>query len=68
MVLLQGKVSFTRREVLDVFDKIPGDHEKTLEAQIKGFGKATRNGQLIAVEDGLFGLSQEELDRFERLL
>jgi len=68
MVLLQGKVSFTRREVLDVFDQIPGDHEKTLEARIKGFGKATRNGQLVAVEDGVFGLSQEELDRFERLL
>lgn len=68
MVLLQGKVSFTRREVLDVFDQIPGDHEKTLEARIKGFGKATRNGQLVAVEDGTFGLSQEELDRFERLL
>jgi hypothetical protein len=68
MVLLQGKVSFTRREVLDVFDQIPGDHEKTLEARIKGFGKATRNGQLVAVEDGLFGLSQEELERFERLL
>lgn len=68
MVLLQGKVSFTRREVLEVFDQIPGDHEKTLEARIKGFGRATRNGQLVAIEDGTFGLSQEELDRFERLL
>ena len=68
MVLTQGQTSFTRRDVLDVFDTIPGDHEKTPEARIKGFGKAVRNGQLVATGDGIFGLSRGELARFQNLL
>ena len=68
MVLLQGQTTFARREVIDVFDTIPGKHSKTLEARIKGFGKAVRNGQLIMVEDGVFGLSRTELERFQSLL
>ena len=68
MVLIRGQGRFTRRDVLDVFETIPGDHEKTLEAQIKGFGKAVRNGQLVMIEDGVFGLSRAELDRFQDLL
>jgi len=68
MVLIQGQTTFSRREVLDIFDSLPGDHEKTLEARIKGFGKAVRNGQFVAVDDGVFGLSQGEVNRFEALL
>jgi hypothetical protein len=68
MVLLQGQTTFTRREVTDVFETIPGEHSKTLEARVKGFGKAVRNGQLIMVEDGVFGLSRTELERFQSLL
>jgi hypothetical protein len=68
LVMLQGVTSFTRRQVMDAFDQIPGEHEKSLEARIKGFGKATRNGQIVMIKDGVFGLSQDELDRFERLL
>ena len=37
MVLIQGQTAFTRREVIDVFEGIPGEHSKTLEARIKGF-------------------------------
>lgn len=68
MVLMKGQTSFKRRDVLDVFETIPGEHEKTLEAQIKGFGKAVRNGQLVAVEDGIFGLARPELERYQGLL
>jgi hypothetical protein len=68
MVLIQGQTTFTRRDVIEVFETIPGKHSKTLEARIKGFGKAVRNGQMIMVEDGVFGLSRTELERFQRLL
>ncbi len=68
MVLLQGQTTFTRHDVIDVFETIPGEHSKTLEARIKGFGKAVRNGQLIMIEDGVYGLSRIELERFQLLL
>jgi len=68
MVLIQGQTTFKRRDVVEVFESIPGEHSKTLEARIKGFGKAVRNGQMIMVEDGVFGLSRTELERFQLLL
>jgi hypothetical protein len=68
MVLIQGQTTFTRREVVAVFEAMPGEHSKTLEARVKGFGKAVRNSQLVMVEDGVFGLSRIELERFQRLL
>ncbi|MHA1529265.1 MAG: hypothetical protein ACTSVG_09600 [Alphaproteobacteria bacterium] len=68
MVLIQGRTTFTRRDVIEVFETIPGEHSKTLEARIKGFGRAVRNSQLVMVEDGVFGLSRTELERFQLLL
>lgn len=68
MVLIQGQTRFTRRDVLDVFATMPGEHDRSLEARIKGFGKAVRNGQLVIIEDGVFGLSRAELERFQALL
>jgi len=68
MVLIQGQTTFSRNQVVEVFEAMPGEHDKTLEARVKGFGKAVRNGQLVQVEDGIFGLSRTELERFQRLL
>jgi hypothetical protein len=68
MVLIQGQTTFTRSEVVAVFETIPGEHPKTLEARIRGFGKAVRNGQLVQVEEGVFGLSRAELEKFQRML
>ncbi len=68
MVLMRGQTKFGRRDVLEVFDKLPGDHPTTLEAKIKGFGKAVRNGHLIAITDGVFGISRSDLEDFQRLL
>ena len=68
MVLIQGQTTFSRKEVVEVFSTIPGDHGKTLEAKIKGFGKAVRNSQLVMIEDGVFGISRTELERFQMLL
>ena len=68
MVLIQGQTTFKRRDVVEVFETIPGEHSKTLEARIKGFGKAVRNGQMIMVEEGVYGLSRTELERFQLLL
>jgi hypothetical protein len=68
MVLIQGQTTFSRKDVIEVFSTIPGDHSKTLEAKIKGFGKAVRNSQLVMIEDGLFGISRAELERYQMLL
>jgi hypothetical protein len=68
MVLIQGQTTFTRRDVVEVFETMPGEHSKTLEARVKGFGKAVRNSQLVMVEEGVFGLSRAELERFQLLL
>lgn len=68
LALVRGHHTFTRREVLDVFDGIPGDHPKTLEAKIKGFGRLVRNGQIREAEDNRFSLSHAERDRYEDLI
>ena len=68
MVLIKGQTTFSRKDVIGVFESIPGEHDNSLQARIKGFGKAVRNGQLVMVEDGVFGLSRSELERFQRVL
>ena len=68
MVLIKGQTTFSRKEVMGVFETIPGEHDNTLQSRIRGFGKAVRNGQLVMVEDGVFGLSRRELERFQRVL
>ena len=62
----QGRSRFTRREVMDVFDGLPGDQPRSLEARIKGFGRLVREGTLVLVEDGVFAMSQSARERFER--
>lgn len=65
---LGGRRHFSRREVMEVFDTLPGDHPRSLEARIKGYGKLVRGGSLVLVEDGLFELSDAEEERFRALL
>ena len=59
--LFEYRHEVTRREVMEVFDTIPGDHPKTLEARIKGFGKLVRSGTLILIDDGVFAMAQNEM-------
>ncbi|MEM7056206.1 MAG: hypothetical protein AAF557_01330 [Pseudomonadota bacterium] len=68
LTLVQNKSKFTRREVMEIFDTIPGDHPKTLEARIKGFGKLVRSGTLILIDDGVFAMAQNERERFQKYL
>lgn len=68
LTLVDRRASFGRREVMEIFDQLPGDHPRTLEARIKGYGKLVRNGALVLVDDGKFALSQEERTRFRSLL
>ncbi|MEM7669963.1 MAG: hypothetical protein AAF317_12605 [Pseudomonadota bacterium] len=68
LTLSESKASFTRREVMTVFDQIPGEHNRSLEARIKGYGKLVRNGQLVLVDDGMFALSRDERDRYAAML
>lgn len=66
--IVKGQARFARRDVMAVFDEIPGEHPRSLEARIKGYGKLVRNGVLVLVDDGLFALSDEEQARYSRLL
>ena len=68
LTLTEGKLRFSRRDVMDVFEGIPGEHPKTLEARIKGYGKLVRSGTLVLIGDGQFALAQPERDRFKALL
>ena len=51
---------------MEIFDTIPGDHPRTLEARIKGYGRLVRGGDIRLVEDGLFAMSEEALERFRQ--
>lgn len=68
LTVIRRQSRFTRRELLAVFDAIPGDFPRTLEIQIKGIGKLIRNGALRRVDDDHFGLSRELIEKFEPLL
>ncbi len=67
LTLYKDSPQFTRREVMQVFDTIPGDHQRTLEARIKGYGKLLRAGTIQLVDDGVFSMSHEALASFEAL-
>lgn len=68
LTLVEQRSNFGRREVMEVFDRIPGEHPRTLEARIKGFGKLVRSGSVVLVDDGRFALSSEEKARFRELI
>lgn len=68
LTVIRRQSRFTRRELMAVFDEIPGEFPRTLEIQIKGIGKLTRNGSLRRVDDDHFGLSRELIEKFEPLL
>jgi len=68
LTLVQGRSRFTRREVMTIFEDLPGDHPRTLEARIKGFGKLVRSGTLILIDDGVFAMAQAERERYQSLL
>ncbi len=68
LTLVKGSGRFSRREVMQVFDDLPGDHPKTLEARIKGYGKLVRSGTLMLVDDGVFAMAQSARDDYQMLL
>ena len=68
LTLAEGKTRFSRRDVMDVFEQIDGDHPRTLEARIKGYGRLVRSGMLVLVDDGVFAMAQTERDRFQTIL
>lgn len=68
LTIVRRQPKFTRRELMAVFDEIPGEFPRTLEVQIKGIGKLTRAGSLRRVDDDHFGLSRDLTEQFEPLL
>ena len=68
LTLVEDKPRFTRREVMEAFERLPGDHPRTLEARIKGFGNLVRSSTLILVGDGVFAMAETERDRFQAMI
>ncbi len=68
LTLAGGHSRFTRRQVMEIFETLPGEHQRTLEARIKGFGRLVRSGTLMAVEDGAFAMPAPERERFRELM
>ena len=68
LTIVQGKSRITRREVMEVLEKIPTETPRALADRIKGFGKLVRSGTLILVDDGLFALAQNERERFRSMI
>ena len=68
LTLVEGKPRFTRREVMETFERLPGNHPRTLEARIKGFGKLVRSSILILVDDGVFAMAQAERERYQAMI
>ncbi|MEO1492906.1 MAG: hypothetical protein AAFV19_12205 [Pseudomonadota bacterium] len=68
LTLISDTPQFTRREVMQVFDTIPGDHPKTLEARIKGYGKLLRAGTVQLVDDGVFAMSPPAAEKYDTLI
>lgn len=67
LTLAGERSQFSRREVMEVFEALPGDHPRTLEARIKGFGNLVRSGKLLLVEDGAFVMPLRERTHFREL-
>ena len=67
LTLFEDKSTFTRGDVMRVFEMLPGEHQRSLEARIKGFGQLVQQGTLIQADDGSFALSPSERERFLRL-
>lgn len=65
LTIRRGQTRFSRRDVMDIFDKMPGEQPRSLEARIKGFGRLVREGTLVLVEDGVFAMSQSARARYE---
>ena len=68
LTLAEGRPQVTRREVMEVFETLPGSHARTLEARIKGFGSIVRAGALQRVDEGTFSLAPGERARFRSLI
>ncbi|MEM1344567.1 MAG: hypothetical protein AAGI34_08310 [Pseudomonadota bacterium] len=66
--LIDNRETFTRREVMEVFDQLPGEHPRSLEARIKGFGALVSEKVLVKSENDRFTLSEEAKTRFSKLL
>jgi len=57
--LVGGRKSFARREVIEVFDRIEGEHDRSPEARIRAFGSLVRSGNIVKVGDGEFALGDD---------
>ena len=63
-ILVDGKSSVTRTDIMETVQMIMGDKPLTAEAKVKAFGKLVRGGELSRMDGGEFTLSPEGLDSF----
>ncbi|MGB0506107.1 MAG: hypothetical protein ACPGGK_07895 [Pikeienuella sp.] len=68
MAIVQGKNSFSRREVMQAFSLIGTDREYTQEARLKTFRKLLTTGALVRMDDGEFSISHATRYGYENQL
>ena len=68
LTLVGEKPQFTRREMMTIFQALPGDHPRSMEARVKGYGSLVRSGTLVLVEDGVFRLARRDRKRIYDVL
>ena len=68
LTLVGEKPEFTRREMMTIFQALPGDHPRSMEARVKGYGSLVRSGTLVLVDDGVFRLARRDRKRIYDVL
>lgn len=68
MAIVQGRNSFSRREVMQAFNLIGTDREYTQEARLKTFRKLLTTGALVRMDDGEFAISHATRFGYENQL
>jgi len=63
--LVSGRPSFSRGEVLDLFDEFSDEDGFTQEARIKTFGSLLRCGRIQSTGNGTYEMTMDALSDYE---
>lgn len=63
LVLVEGRETISRNDIMELVKDLAGDTPLTAEAKIKAFGKLVRSGDLVRSEGGQFGMSSDAIAR-----
>ncbi len=63
LVLVEGRETISRNDIMELVKDLAGDTPLTAEAKIKAFGKLVRSGDLVRSEGGQFVMSNDAIAR-----